>query len=114
MCIKQLSCAAPAEQSGLAAMQSAALVLTQHATSLAGLSRQHGARRAEEDARAAMHRQYKAQGQARLEELIRDARAGKKAKQHGKERRLGSDPFDFLPQGVTPQDFMFGDGPTRG
>ena len=36
------------------------------------------------------------------------------AQQGGKERRFGSDPFDFVPPGVTPQDFMFGDGPLLG
>ena len=68
----------------------------------------------EEEERIAKHRHFKAQGQARLEELIRDARAGKKAKQGAKERKLGSDPFDFVPQGLTHKDFVFGDGPTRG
>lgn len=70
--------------------------------------------RIEEEERIAKHRHFKAQGQARLEELIRDARAGKKAKQGAKERKLGSDPFDFVPQGLTHKDFVFGDGPTRG
>lgn len=71
--------------------------------------------RAEEAERIAKHRQFKAQGQAKLEELIRDAKSGKKAKQGGGERKFGSDPFDFVPPGMTPQDFMFGDGgPTRG
>ena len=37
--------------------------------------------RAEEDARIQRNRQFKAQGQARLEELIRDAKLGKKIKQ---------------------------------
>ncbi len=72
------------------------------------------ANRAEEAERIAKHRQFKAQGQAKLEELIRDARSGKKVKQGGKERKFGSDPFDFVPQGLTHQDFVFGDGPTRG
>ena len=72
------------------------------------------ANRTEEAERIAKHRQFKAQGQAKLEELIRDARSGKKVKQGGKERKFGSDPFDFVPQGLTHQDFVFGDGPTRG
>ena len=146
-------------------------------------------RRAEENERIQRNRQFKAQGQARLEELIRDAKLGKKikqvtlcycsvtlmsgawilhspssvddkldvastdsgtplaapglciwpvhsdgifragnvasrgstpaeiavaAEQGGKERRFGSDPFDFVPPGVTPQNFMFGDGPLLG
>ena len=37
--------------------------------------------RAEENERIQRNRQFKAQGQARLEELIRDAKLGKKIKQ---------------------------------
>ena len=49
-----------------------------------------------------------------IKRLIPKLKHAMAAQQGGKERRFGSDPFDFVPPGVTPQDFMFGDGPLLG